>query len=138
MCSSPLLLFISLKCIFFLLLNAVDISNCNFIPFHLCQIEFYNERGLSASYAYLEAVLRLLVPAAARLLGNKSGDTRVVVASALRRMLPPALHATLLVSNSISKCLVVCSAGGSMVTERLWRMLLSATVSTVYQWYLRM
>lgn len=34
-----------------------------------------------------------LIPSAARLLSHKNGDTRVVVTSALRRLLPGALHA---------------------------------------------
>jgi hypothetical protein len=42
---------------------------------------------------FLSVIVRDLIPAAARMMGHHSGDTRVVVTSALRRLVPAALHA---------------------------------------------
>jgi hypothetical protein len=65
---------------------------------------------------FLETCLRVLVPGACALLSHPSGDVRTVVASALRRLVPGALRASLLycaMLASSNATAAAATAGGS-------------------------
>jgi len=57
----------------------------------LPQIEF--SENTPASFSYLASLLSTLLPSSILLLEHKNGDTRVVVTSVLRRLVPSVLHA---------------------------------------------
>lgn len=74
--------------------------------------------GTIGSLQFLESTVQHLIPSAARLLSHKNGDTRVVVTSALRRLLPGALEACVQLSaTSGGQADAVLHLGLSSVSE---------------------
>lgn len=70
--------------------------------------------------------MQQLIPSAARLLAHRSGDTRVVVTSALRRMLPGALQACVALSASNG-------GGGGQAADAVLHLSLSSVSEVVTQ-----
>ena len=70
---------------------AISYFISHFLNLLLIQIEF--SENTPASFSYLSSLLSTLLPASILLLEHKNGDTRVVVTSVLRRLVPSVLHA---------------------------------------------
>lgn len=61
-------------------------------PFHRAAIQIEYSDMTPQSAAFLSSLLHALLPSSVALLSNKSGDSRVVVCSVLRRMVPAVLQ----------------------------------------------